>query len=156
MFNIQPGSTGGRRSSPQRKQDYSGGVDALCGLLARVGSAALVILVIGAFFHTYIKLDQQINQASAEIARVDERIVQMNRDVEALNMRFANCSTREFIMRQIARFKLPLVELRQDQQQYIRVYSGEQLARLATPVLPPRQMAMDTSRKNISRFRRGR
>ena len=155
MFNIQPGNSGGVKSVSRRKEDYSKGVDAFCGLLARVGSAAIVILVIGAFFHTYIKLDQQINQATAEIARVNEKIVQTGRDVEALNMRFANCSTREFIMRQIARFDLPLVELRQDHQQYIRVYSGEQLASLSLPVLPKR-LAMDTSRYTSGRSGRSR
>ena len=44
-------------------------------------------------------------------------------------MDYANCTTREFIDRQIARFDLPLYELQLNQQREIRVYSNEELAR---------------------------
>jgi type II secretory pathway component PulJ len=103
-------------------------VDALCSLVARVTQTALLLLVIGAFFHTFIKLDQDINNTTSEINQVERKIQQTDREIAGLKMDYANCTTREFIDRQIARFDLPLEELQLDQQREIRIYSNEELA----------------------------
>ena len=155
MMNIQPGGQGRkRRSTSKSTEPKESGRAAVCGLISSVINAALVILVIGAFLHTYIKLDQEINITSAEIRRVDEKIASAERDLEGLKGRYARCSSRQFIRQQIARFKLPLEQIRYDQQQVIRVFSNEQLARMRFPVMPPRrEVAVDNRRpaRNIKR-----
>lgn len=155
MMNIQPGGRGQRKSAGKKSSaPKESGKAAVCGLISSVINAALVILVIGAFLHTYIKLDQEINVTEAEIRRVDERIASAERDLEGLKGRYARCSSRQFIRQQIARFKLPLEQIRYDQQQIIRVFSNEQLARMRFPAMPPRsEVAMDKRRsaKNIKR-----
>ncbi len=129
MLNIQPGNSTSRQCSKGREPEQSGGVDALCSLIARVAQTALLLLVIGAFFHTFIKLDQDINNTTQEINQVERKILQTDREISGLKMDYANCTTREFIDRQIARFDLPLYELQLNQQREIRVYSNEELAR---------------------------
>ncbi|MBO7327946.1 MAG: hypothetical protein J6W00_04150 [Lentisphaeria bacterium] len=144
VMNIQPGgATAGRSIRRQSSQPKDTGKAAICNLVASVVQAALFILVVGAFFHMYIKLDQEINAASAEIRKVDEKIASLDRDIEGLKGRYARCTSREFITQQIARFRLPLRPIRYDQQQVMRVYSSEQLARLRFPVVPRREVAMD-------------
>ena len=141
MFNIQPGNSHGRRVVRQKESDGSG-LDALFGLCARVTQTALVILILGAFFHTYIKLDNEIDRASLEIRKVSERIKAVDRDIAGLKGRYAVCTSRGFIVRQIARFKLPLAPIRHDQRQEMHLYSNEQLARLRYPRFDTREMAM--------------
>ncbi len=146
MLNIQPGKSSGRKGSKAPEPDHSG-VDALCSLFARVGQTALLILVVGAFFHTFIKLDQDINSTTAEITQVERKIQQTDRDIEGLKMDYANCTTREFIDRQIVKFNLPLQELRLDQQREIRLYTDEELARMRNSRAPAdRRVAMDKRR----------
>ena len=155
MMNIQPGGQGRKKSAANRNsQPKESGNAAVCGLISSVINAALVILVVGAFLHTYIKLDQEINVTAAEIRRVDEAIVSAERDLEGLKGRYARCSSRQFIRQQIVRFKLPLEQVRYDQQQIIRIFSNEQLARMRFPAMPPRrEVAMDNRRavKNSKR-----
>ena len=144
-MNIQPGKSSERKSIRQSSPDHSG-VEALCNLLARVGQTALLVFIVGAFFHTYIRVDQEINGASAEIERIDRQIKQVDREIAAFEMDYANCTTREFIDRQIANFKLPLYEIRLDQQRRIRLYTNEELARMPLPVRNDRRMAIDNRR----------
>ena len=82
-----------------------------------------------------------------EVRKIDEQIAELDRDIEGLRGRYARCSSRQFICQQIARFKLPLEQIRYDQQEMIRVYTNEQLARLRLPVLPKREVAMDKTAK---------
>ena len=155
MMNIQPGGASACKSiRQQNSMSKDTGKAAICNLIASVVQAALFILVIGAFFHMYIKLDQEINAASAEIRKVDERIASLDRDIEGLKGRYARCSSRQFICQQIARFRLPLKPIRYDQQQLMRVYSSEQLAGLRFPVMPPRrEVAMDMHRSGAVNHR---
>ena len=155
MMNIQPGGQGRKKSAANRNsQPKESGNAAVCGLISSVINAALVILVVGAFLHTYIKLDQEINVTAAEIRRVDEAIASAERDLEGLKGRYARCSSRQFICQQIARFRLPLKPIRYDQQQLMRVYSSEQLAGLRFPVMPPRrEVAMDMHRSGVVNHR---
>ena len=128
--NIQPGNSSGRKkTSLQRQNGTQNG--AVGGLFVRVVRMAAVVLVAGAFFHTYIKFDQEINVASAEIEAINQRLKDLDLQIQVLDNRYEECCTLEFIERQIARFNLPLVELRQDQQIVMHLYSKEQLARLA-------------------------
>lgn len=147
MMNIQPGGQG-RRKVVRRNNgaDENKGSEAFFHLLASVGQAALFILVIGAFFHMYIKLDQEINVIEDEICRINEDISSLDRDIEGLKGRYARCSSRQFICQQIARFNLPLEQIRYDQQEVIRVYSNEQLARLRYPVVRRREVAQNGRR----------
>ena len=95
MMNIQPGGASACKSiRQQNSMSKDTGKAAICNLIASVVQAALFILVIGAFFHMYIKLDQEINAASAEIRKVDERIASLDRDIEGLKGRYARCSSR--------------------------------------------------------------
>ena len=154
MFNIQPGNSSGRRVIRKSSSDNGQGVDALCGLCARVFQTALILLVIGAFFHTYIKLDNEIDRAALEIRKVNEKIAAVERNIDGLKGRYAICSSRQFIIRQIARFNLPLAPIRHDQRQEIRLYSNKQLANLRYPLfrsVPP--VAMDIRRQVSSRMR---
>jgi hypothetical protein len=145
MFNIQPGNSSGAKKV-RKSEPVHAGLDACFSLLARVMQTALLLLIVGAFFHTYIKLDQEINSTAAEIRRVDNMIVQVERETDGLRMEYANCSSRPFIERQIAAFKLPLKEMTQDQQRFIRVYTPEQLARMPRPVIRSRYASVDNSR----------
>ncbi len=148
MMNIQPGGQGKRKKATQlNKSTKESGGEAVCHMLASITQAALLIFVIGAFFHAYIKLDQEINTTAAEVRKIDEQIAELDRDIEGLRGRYARCSSRQFICQQIARFKLPLEQIRYDQQEMIRVYTNEQLARLRLPVLPKREVAMDKTAK---------
>ena len=153
MMNIQPGGSGVRRSVRRESQDNSGGVKALCGLLARVMHTALFIAVVGIFFHTYIKLEQDCDAVILEIREVNERITGVEREIEGLRVAYADRSSRGFINRQIARFKLPLVPTRYEQRQPMRVFSSEQLARIAYP-MPGPQVAADNRRIGSRRGRR--
>ena len=153
-MNIQPGGESARKSIRRQSSiPKDAGKAAICNLVASVVQAALFILVIGAFFHMYIKLDQEINSASAEIRKVDDRIASLDRDIEGLKGRYARCSSRRFISQQIARFRLPLKPIRYDQQQVMRVYSNDQLARLRFPVVPRREVAMDIRRTGAADHR---
>ena len=62
--------------------------------------------------------------------------------IAGLKGRYAVCTSRGFIVRQIARFKLPLAPIRHDQRQEMHLYSNEQLARLRYPRFDTREMAM--------------
>lgn len=142
MMNIQPGGQGRRKVAKCKNSKENGsGSDAFFHLLASVAQAALFILVVGAFFHMYIKLDQEINVTEEEIRNVNERIVSLDRDMEGLKGRYARCSSRQFICQQIARFNLPLEQIRYDQQEVIRIYTNEQLARLRYPAVKQREVA---------------
>lgn len=150
MMNIQPGGQARRKvASCKNSGAGNNGSDAFFHLLASVGQAALFILVIGAFFHMYIKLDQEINMTESEIRRVNERIASLDRDIEGLKGRYARCSSRQFICQQIARFNLPLEQIRYDQQETIRIYSREQLARLHYPSVRRRVAMQQNERKSV-------
>ena len=151
MFNIQPGNS--TTSKKVRKPEPGhAGLDACFSLFARVLQTALLLLIVGAFFHLYIKLDQEINSTAAEIRRVDNMIVQVERETDGLRMEYANCSSRSFIERQIVLFKLPLKEMTQDQQRFIRVYTPEQLARMPRPAVRSRQVSLDNGRMGLNKL----
>ena len=128
---------------------------ALCSLITRMISFAVVILIIAALFHTYIKLDQEINSTKEEISRINANIVSMKRDIETQDMRLAGFSTREYIERQIAHFNLPLVELRQDQQIRVKVFNDAQLAKIYSPRNRMRQNASVSRPLGKNQSRRG-
>ena len=151
-MNIQPGNSKNRRKSTTRSNEHGGGFDALCGLIAKIGQVALFIALFGTLFHFYIKLDQEINSTAAEIRRVDNMIVQVERETDGLRMEYANCSSRSFIERQIVLFKLPLKEMTQDQQRFIRVYTPEQLARMPRPAVRSRQVSLDNGRMGLNKL----
>ena len=134
MMNIQPGNSGTRRNCVRRDdRDNFGGVKALCGLLARVLHTAVIVAVIGVFFHTYIKLEQQKDALVAEIRGVNERIAEVDREIEGLRGTYADRSSRRYINAQIRRFRLPLVPTRLSQRHVMRIYGSDQLARVAYP-----------------------
>ena len=145
-MNIQPGNSKTRKKTVARSGDHGSGFDALCGLFARIGQVALFIFLFGALFHTYIKLDQEINSADAELRRINEECAAIDRDIAMLKTRRDDCSTLPFTQQQIARFNLDLHYIRQDQQQDIHLYSNAQLARLKRHRMPSGQLAMDNRR----------
>lgn len=130
-MNIQPGKSSRKRTTVKEQNRNQGDSGAFGVLFIRMVRMALGTLILGAFFHTYIKLDQDINVASEEIAAVNSRIGELDRQIQVLDNRYEECCTLEFIENQIARFNLPLVELRQDQQILMRLYTNEQLARVS-------------------------
>lgn len=144
MLNIQPGDSCRKRSVRRRETDTSI-VETLGKFFSKVWTIALVLLVFGGLFHTYIKFDQDINEISSEIQRVNERIAMLDRDIDGLKGDYANCTSRSFIIGQIRRFKLNLEPIRYDQQHSIRIYSDEQLARLPYP-LPLQRVVTDRRR----------
>ena len=144
MFNIQPGNSTGRKSVPQSVPDHSGW-DSICGLVARVGQTALLLFIVGAFFHTYIKIDTDVNTTSSEIERVNRQIRQVDREISGLKMDYANCTTREFIDRQIVKFELPLQEIPVDQQSTIVLRSNDDIARFYNRTPATRRVAMNNS-----------
>lgn len=129
-MNIQPGSNQGRRKTVSGRNSGTSGFDELCSLIARVGHAALVILIFGALFHTYIKLDNEIDSTEAEIRKTSERIALLDRDIEGLKVRYATCSSRQFIVQQIRKFGLKLEPVRHDQRQTMHIFTKEQIARM--------------------------
>lgn len=146
MLNIRPGHLK-KTTKPVRSAVNSGGIDALCSLAVRYINTAVVILILGAFFYTYIRLEQDINTVKEEINRIDVNIVSMKRDIETQDMRLAAYSTREYIESRIAHYNLPLVELRQDQQIRVKVYTDAQLANIfRRQGVTPRRVAMDNKR----------
>lgn len=138
MMNIQPGNSSTRRKDVRREdRDNSGGVRALCGLLARVLHTAVIVAVIGVFFHTYIKLEQQKDAVVAEIRSVNERIAEVDREIEGLRGAYADRSSQQYISAQIRRFRLPLVPTRLSQRCNMHVYGSDLLARVAYPMSSP-------------------
>ena len=153
MLNIRPGHSKPQQKRAKSTADNTGGMDALCNLGARFISTAVVILILAALFHAYIKLNQDINTVKEEISRTEANIAAMKRDIETQDMRLATYSTSEYIKRQIRHFNLPLVELRQDQQIRVKVYTDAQLAHMYRPgSRRQRTVAVDRPRsKNIRR-----
>lgn len=143
-MNIQPGNSSGQQKKKNRNDMQGGGWNEVCRLIARVLNIAVFLAVYGALLHTYIKFDQQINAASVEINRINEEISQIAREVDSLNNEYAYCSSRAFIDKQIAKFNLPLQELRQSQQKRIHLYSNAQLAKIfRRGYLADRRVAVD-------------
>lgn len=147
-MNIQPGSSGTRKKTGRRTSDHGGGFDALCGLFASIGQVALIIILFGALFYTYIKLDQEINGADAEIRRINEECASVEREIAMLKNRRDDCSTLLYIQQQIARFDLGLKYVTQEQQQDIHLYSNAQLAQMRRYRMTSGQVAMDNNRRN--------
>lgn len=140
-MNIQPGNSSRCRRAAPKKESAGSGFDELCSLIARVGHAALFILIFGALFHTYIRLNNEINSIETEIRKTDERITLLGRDIEGLQARYALCSSRQFVISQIAKFGLKLEPIRHDQRQVMRMYSREQIAGMRYSIPPRREVA---------------
>lgn len=145
MINIQPGQ-GGRRKTP-RKTSGGEGFAAMGNLLARVFQTALVIVVLGTFFHCYISLDQDIDRITGEIKKIQSDITSVEREIISLNGKYAHRTTRGYIFNQLRKFRLPLVMARHNQKRNLNVFSIEQAARISYPLRISRKVAQDNNRR---------
>ena len=144
-MNIQPGNSKTPKRRVPSHSETGGGFDALCSLFARIGQVTLFVFLFGALFHTYIKLDQEINGAEAGIRRINEECAEIDRDIAMLKTRRDDSSTLPFIQQQIARFGLDLHYVTQDKQQDIRLYTNAQLARLKRYYTAESRLIVDNS-----------
>ena len=129
-MNIQPGNSPVKRKLKSSAAASNDGMSEFLRLLSMALYTVVIVGVFGSLGYAYIKFDRQINEAASEINRINDEIVQIDREINTLTMQYARCSSRPFIEGQIAKFKLPLQELHQNQQQTIRLYSNAQLAKI--------------------------
>lgn len=145
-MNIQPGQSN-RKRAPRRSAG-SDGFAAVGNLLARVCQTALVIIVLGAFFHCYISLDQQIDRTVGEIKKIQTEINTVEREIVSLNVKYAHRTTSGYIFQQIRRFRLPLVQARLNQKRRLNVFSIEQASRISYPLRVTRRVAYKDNRRS--------
>ena len=145
MMNIQPGQS--NRKKKPGKTSGDNGFAAIGSLLARVVQTALVIMVAGAFFHFYISLDQQIDQTTDKIKKVQTDITSVEREIVSLNGKYAHRTTSSYIFNQLRRFRVPLIQARHSQKRHLNVFSIEQAARIGYPLRVVRQVSYDNKRR---------
>ena len=132
-MNIQPGNS--KRRKPETPMvSAGGGLEELCSLVARVGQISIFIILVSAVVCGYITLDNKIAASATQIRTVEKEEKEVDLELIRWKNQYARCSSRAYIMGQVRRFRLPLVETRYTQTSQLVVLTAEQAAR--TPLLP--------------------
>lgn len=132
-MNIQPGNS--TRRKPETPMVSAGsGLEELFSLMARVGQTAMFVILLGAVLYAYITLDNRISVSETQMRQVKDESDKLDRELIRLKNEYARYSSRPYLMAQIRRFRLPLVEARYNQTSHLTVLTAEQAAR--TPLAP--------------------
>jgi len=96
-----------------------------------VTKVVLFLVAAAALFNGHIYLRQKIAETERGIRRTERRITDTRRELEQLRADYAEYTRWPHIRRQIAAFKLPLESPRPGQVRPIRIYTPQQIAKIA-------------------------
>jgi len=139
MLNIQPGSTRKLKKSALQGTGNSG--TQLVGWFTTLVNAALFVGLVAALFHTYISLQQQISVTEKESAAVKKEMESVERELAQQRSLYATRSSESYLMAQVRRFNLPLVNPQKGQLRKMSLLTPEQASRVISPRLRMRKIA---------------
>lgn len=149
-MNIQPG-TQTRRKKVQRSKSSSYDAGALSSFMAMFLKAACIFGIVGAGFYFYNSMNAQIAATAREYAKVKVEIAGCENEIARLRNYAESLQNHSYIKHQIARYRLPLVEVHASRQARLHILTPQQAARVAYRFPQPRQVSVNNRTQRFHR-----